>query len=190
MKTFNILVLALFVGLFCGCNKNEDTITMEEMPPEGNVNVTLTLSNNQTVSFTMNDAEFIFACGLEGGAPVNEAHWAIRGAGIVNGTESVEVRWLNIVMDDISIVNPPYMYSGGPQTGEGLNRILRNGVEYTITAATYSILEYNVINSGFGTYLAEAKGSYFIEIESPTGEKESILITFSPMLQIDYGGGC
>ncbi|MGC6432371.1 MAG: hypothetical protein ACON5F_15105 [Jejuia sp.] len=157
--------------------------------PEGNVNVTLTLSNNQTILFTMNDAEFIFACGLEAGVS-DEANWLIRGPKITSGSESLEIWQLNLILEDISKMNPPYMYSGEPLIGEGFNKVLRNGIEYTVTAATYSILNYKVIEPNFSTYLAEASGSYFIEIESPTGEKESILVSFSPMLQTDYGGGC
>lgn len=161
---------------------------MDDLDPEGNVSVTLTLSNNQTISYSMHDAEFIFSCGEEGG--LNKGHWAIRGPEVTNGSQSLEIRWLNIILDDISKINPPYMYSGGAQSGEGFNSVLRNGVEYTITAATYSILKYNVIDANFSTYMAEASGSYFIEIESPTGEKESILVTFSPILQTNRGGGC
>ncbi|KJD32154.1 hypothetical protein PK35_12025 [Tamlana nanhaiensis] len=137
----------------------------------------------------MHDADFIFACGLEGGIQ-DDAHWFIRGPKITNGSESIEIKYLNLIMHDIGNVNTPYTYSGIPVDGESYNTVLRNDIEYTITAVTYSILEYNVINSNFSSYFATASGSYFIEIESPNGDKESILISFSPMLQTDYGGGC
>jgi len=189
MRDFIKIGFVLVLSILMGCSKDEETqTTLVDPDPEGSVNVTLTLASSETLAFSMNDAELSFLCGLEGGSEFG--YWAIRGTEITDGNETLDIRWLNIVMDDISNLSPPYSYSGEPQTGEGFNRVMRNGVEYIITAVTYTIESYTVIEPDFNSYLAEASGSYTIEIESPSGEQESILIEFSPILQTDYGGGC